>query len=288
MTATSPSVRGELVERLRADERNFYRNQGDGNGGLVKWAIVPMSLLLEAADALSSAEGEIERLRSAQSQPKSTLHGAHTEAEPSGATGAEALIRGGLIEISVEIDALPQIVFGSCCSDGMDGLWKVTDPAVFAKEVCRALNDEREDGTTRVHMMFDAAFMHAIEQGAEGIEEVSAEEFEAESSRMAAETRAVIEKAIDREAAHPTTIAPSDPDAGLGGETGWLIEACNVLTGAFLAKWWSLDLPGHEDGHGWTKDSARALRFARESDAQAYIDDIGWTEAKPTEHAWGK
>lgn len=104
-------------------------------------------------------------------------------------TGAQAVIKDGKIEISIDIDALPQIVFGSCCSDGMDGLWKVTDPAVFAAEVCRALNDEREDGTTRVHIMFDGAFMHAIEQGAEGIEEVGEDEFEEESARMAAEAR---------------------------------------------------------------------------------------------------
>jgi len=100
-------------------------------------------------------------------------------------TGASAVIRDGKIEISIDVDALPIIVNGSCCCDSMDGLWRVTDAEVFAKEVCRALNDEREDGTTRVHMMFDGAFMEAIEQGAEGIEEASEAEFEADSARFA-------------------------------------------------------------------------------------------------------
>lgn len=68
---------------------------------------------------------------------------------------------------------------------------------------------------------------------------------------------------------------------------GWLIELWDHKTGVFAAQWWSLDLPEEEDGRGWTKDSLRALRFARECDAQAYIDEIGWTEAKPTEHSWG-
>lgn len=105
-------------------------------------------------------------------------------------TGAQAIIRDGKIEISIDIDALPMIVSGSCCCDGMDGLWKVTGPAIFAKEVCHALNDEREDGTTPVHMMFDKAFMAAIEQGADGIEEATEEEFEAEASRLQADAHA--------------------------------------------------------------------------------------------------
>lgn len=99
-------------------------------------------------------------------------------------TGAQAVIRGEQIVISIDVDALPIIVSGSCASNGLSGLWKVDDPAVFAKEVCRSLNDEREDGTTRVHLMFDSAFSHAIEQGGVGIEEVTEAEFEAESARL--------------------------------------------------------------------------------------------------------
>lgn len=105
-------------------------------------------------------------------------------ADPLTDTGARAELRQGKLEISIAIDALPVIVSGSCMSSTMDGLWRVTDPGLFAKEVCHALNNEREDGTTRVHLMFDAAFMHAIEQGAEGIEEVSEAEFEADAARF--------------------------------------------------------------------------------------------------------
>ena len=105
------------------------------------------------------------------------------------ATGAEAVIRDGLIVISIEIAALPLIVSGSCAADGLDGRWKVTDAEVFAAEVVRALNDEREDGTTPVHQMFDRAFDEAINQGAEGIEECDEDEFEAEVARLQAEAR---------------------------------------------------------------------------------------------------
>ena len=107
-----------------------------------------------------------------------------SKTEPS--TGAEAVLLNGLIVISIDVDALPVIVSGSCAADGLDGLWKVTDPEVFAKEVVHALNNEREDGTTRVHQMFDRAFLEAIEQGAEGIEECTEDEFEAESERLQA------------------------------------------------------------------------------------------------------
>lgn len=102
-------------------------------------------------------------------------------------TGAEAVIRGGKIEISIDINALPIIVSGSCACDGLDGLWKVTDAEAFAKEVCSALNAEAEDGTTRVHTMFDKAFMDAIEQGAEGIEEIDEDAYETEAARLRAE-----------------------------------------------------------------------------------------------------
>ena len=100
------------------------------------------------------------------------------------ATGAKAVIRDGKIVISIDVDALPVIVSGSCASNGLRGLWSVTDADVFAKEVCHSLNDEKEDGTTRVHLMFDSAFNHAIEQGGEGIETVTEAEFEAECSRF--------------------------------------------------------------------------------------------------------
>lgn len=54
------------------------------------------------------------------------------------------------------------------------GRYRVTDPAVFAKEVERVLNHESEDGSTRLTKMMDEAVEHAIEYGAEGVEENTA------------------------------------------------------------------------------------------------------------------
>lgn len=47
----------------------------------------------------------------------------------------------------------------------------ISDPAVFAKELVRALEDEEEDGTTPVHRMLDAAALATLENGGLGIEE---------------------------------------------------------------------------------------------------------------------
>lgn len=101
------------------------------------------------------------------------------------ATGAQAVILNGKIIISIDVDALPHIVSGACATNEiLHGCWKVTDPAEFAKEVCHALNRESEVGTTPVHVMFDKAILHVIEQGGEGIDEVSEAEFEAEAARL--------------------------------------------------------------------------------------------------------
>ena len=108
-------------------------------------------------------------------------------AAPKGGGQYSHVIRDGLIIISIEVAALPLIVSGSCAAAGLDGFWKVTDSEAFSREVVRALNDEEEDGTTRVHRLFDAAFNEAINQGAEGIEEVDDDEFEAEAARLQAE-----------------------------------------------------------------------------------------------------
>jgi hypothetical protein len=47
---------------------------------------------------------------------------------------------------------------------------KVTDPALFARDLCIELERESDNGTTRVHLMLDTAAKEAIEQGAEGID----------------------------------------------------------------------------------------------------------------------
>lgn len=62
-------------------------------------------------------------------------------------------------------------------------------------------------------------------------------------------------------------------------ESGWLIEkddppVYTVLTADY-------------DEH-WTSDASKALRFARQEDAQAYSDHIGWTSppVRVAEHIW--
>jgi hypothetical protein len=61
-------------------------------------------------------------------------------------------------------------------------------------------------------------------------------------------------------------------------DVAWLIE----LRGS-RPTWWSL----HSDEEpGWLPDANKALRFARKEDAEAYIEDMGWTDAFASEHMW--
>lgn len=79
------------------------------------------------------------------------------------------------IVISIGVATLPKVVeFGhdhhSYDEEAGDYLVpKITDPDTFAKEVLSELEREEEDGTTLVHLMFDKAIAHAIENGAEGV-----------------------------------------------------------------------------------------------------------------------
>lgn len=81
-----------------------------------------------------------------------------------------AIIEDGAIVIRIALDTLPLVVDGAWGTGAMDTRYKVTDPAAFAADLVRELNDEDERGTTRIHRMFDKAFENAIDQGAEGIE----------------------------------------------------------------------------------------------------------------------
>lgn len=64
-------------------------------------------------------------------------------------------------------------------------------------------------------------------------------------------------------------------------QTAWLIE----LTGERTPEWWAR--VDEDSVLGWSSDHTKAIRFCRAQDAQAYIDEIGWTRAVPTEHSWG-
>lgn len=82
-----------------------------------------------------------------------------------------AIIEDGALVIRVALDALPAVVDGAWAAGDMDTRFKVTNAAEFAADLCRELNDESEDGTTRIHRMFDKAIENAINQGAAGIEQ---------------------------------------------------------------------------------------------------------------------
>ncbi|MEC3764983.1 hypothetical protein [Cupriavidus sp. SS-3] len=84
-------------------------------------------------------------------------------------------IEGEELVIRVRIDALAaaaEIILPELL--GIDPLRerpvKVTDPLVWANEVVNTLLEEGEIGQTRITNMFDEAFEHALEYGAEGIE----------------------------------------------------------------------------------------------------------------------
>jgi hypothetical protein len=82
---------------------------------------------------------------------------------------ARAVIEDGVIIIRVPVKNLPAIIEGSWATGNLEPRMKITDADAFAKDLARELNDESEDGSTRIHKMFDAAIDEAINQGAEGI-----------------------------------------------------------------------------------------------------------------------
>lgn len=59
----------------------------------------------------------------------------------------------------------------------------VNEPKVFAQSVFEALSAEREDGSTLVTDMLDAAIKEAIEQGSEGLDYDAMEAIEAAERR---------------------------------------------------------------------------------------------------------
>ena len=70
-------------------------------------------------------------------------------------------------------------------------------------------------------------------------------------------------------------------------EAGWLVEHYASKRGEYLAEW-LVGWPAFDDSapETWTKDSAKAIRFARREDAEQVIQALGWTEARATEHVW--
>lgn len=89
---------------------------------------------------------------------------------------AEAYIENGEIVIRVPISVLPDALKQNPRDDAYSATL-IQDLAGFAKDIVHALNDEEEDGTTRIHSLFDAAMAEAIDQGSMHVEyrEVDAE-----------------------------------------------------------------------------------------------------------------
>lgn len=92
---------------------------------------------------------------------------APAEFDPS-ARWAEAYIRDGAILICVPMAALPDALEQNPRDDSYADC-RVTDLGGFARDVVRELNREAEDGTTPIHLLFDAAMAEAIEQGSEHV-----------------------------------------------------------------------------------------------------------------------
>lgn len=75
------------------------------------------------------------------------------------------LIRVGIGTIKFATETNPQMT----AEDGETPVVTVSDAKVFAHEVCRAMNEESEDGSTLLSRMLDAAVMDAVDNGAQGI-----------------------------------------------------------------------------------------------------------------------
>ena len=80
-----------------------------------------------------------------------------------------AVIEDGAIVVRLPIGNLATAVAGGCSLGVYAAPFRVDDAEEFAADVVNELCSEDEQGTTRVHRMFDAAFEAAVEQGAFGV-----------------------------------------------------------------------------------------------------------------------
>ncbi len=85
--------------------------------------------------------------------------------------GGVAIIEDGAIVIRFPLDAMQSALDGAWTLNVFDTRYKVTDQNEFAKELCSALNQEDEQGTTEVHKLMDRAFVNIIDYGGFGFDE---------------------------------------------------------------------------------------------------------------------
>lgn len=100
----------------------------------------------------------------------------------------EAHIEDGKIVIAVDLSNLQRIANGAWAAGYTDPI-RIPNPEAFAEEMCRALNDESEDGTTAIHRLIDDATVRAFEGGAgEEMTEEEAEEMAASFQNLTERT----------------------------------------------------------------------------------------------------
>lgn len=75
------------------------------------------------------------------------------------------------IVIKLPIKNIRKALEAAWATGRQDGRYRITDANAFAEALVSALNDEEEDGTTRVDLLFDSALYAAIDNGADGVEE---------------------------------------------------------------------------------------------------------------------
>lgn len=92
---------------------------------------------------------------------------------PAREQGLKVEIIDGRLNVSIGVDALMIAVKGGPTwtdQEEEERGWKITSDDGFAADIAHELQDEEEDGTTLVHIMFDAAIERAIEQGSLNID----------------------------------------------------------------------------------------------------------------------
>lgn len=110
---------------------------------------------------------EIEEYIKLYSEKNSILSNKHQILQIS-IEGEELVIRIGLDTLKYATENSPNLDFES---DDRGNKFIVTDTHTWAESVIIALEKEEENGTTPIHKMFDEAFLYALDQGLEGIEE---------------------------------------------------------------------------------------------------------------------
>lgn len=92
--------------------------------------------------------------------------------------GGQAVLEDGCIVIRITVEALPMILEGAWATNNLTRRYKIINTQEFANDLICELNAESEDGSTRIHHMFDKAIEGAIDQGAFGVEEHKKQEHE--------------------------------------------------------------------------------------------------------------